>query len=195
MVSMRQWLSEQVDETTGLPLAKANSRGRFSRAAQAAIAKAYADGMEFDEDREPEKASAPRERRVVAGGSTATIARVKAPEREYDFNEVRQWCSQVGISVGARGRIKGEILAQYDASNPVTPKAVKVVAEAPRVRSESVAYGLTKSDPDKPYLAVHSVAFETCAGCSNKIGWCNCDGGPRCPQWLNGGEVASLTKP
>lgn len=194
MATMRQWLSEQIDPTTGLPLAKANSRGRFSQAAKAAIADALIRGMEFDDD-EPKAPSVPKEKRVVSAGSTATVSRVKAPERDYDFKAVRQWAESNGLSVSKRGRISAEILTQYDASNPATTKVIAAKPPKPRVRPENVAYGLSKPDPEKPYLSVQSVAFHKCYACNNRVAWCSCDDGPRCPQWLNGGEVASLTKP
>lgn len=194
-ISQREWLSQQIDETTGLPLAKMGSRGRFSKAAIAALAKAYSEGMEFLEDAEPEE-KPQRAKRVTSEGGTATISRVKAPEREYDFNDVRAWCARQGIEVGARGRIKGEILAQYDASNPVVKaKIAATKPERPRVRPENVAYGLTAPVEGHPYMQRVSVAFEKCGHCKNRIGWCSCDGGPRCPSYVNGGEVASLSKP
>lgn len=202
-MSIREWLCTQIDDTTGLPLARPG-KGRFSRAAQAAVAAAYASGMTFtDDDPKPEKA--PREKKVKA----EIAPRVKAPERDFDYNHVRKWAAENGIAVGERGRVKAEILVKYDAANPVKSKTVTGVAtsagvslskavvkpEKDRVRPENVAYALAKAPEGHGYVQRVSVAFEKCGGCKWAIGYCSCEGGPRVPSYLDGvkGDRASLS--
>lgn len=197
LMTMREWLCTQTDETTGLPLARPG-KGRFSRAARSVLADAMIRGMSFSDDEDhKDTAPAPRAKSVKSGTPAEPV--VKAPVRDYDFKAVRKWAEAEGMTVSQRGRVAAPILVAYDKANPVMDKTVRTVAvavpERPRVRPENVAYGLSKPEADKPYMSITSVAFEKCHGCSQKIGWCKCENGPVSPKWLNGGEVASLTKP
>jgi hypothetical protein len=188
-MTMREWLSTQKDETTGLPLARTGTKGRFSRAAKAALLEAMIGGMEFTDSEEKEKA--PREKRVSTGATAAV--RVKAPTRDYDLKHVRKWAAENDIAISQRGRISADILVQYDKANPVSAKAEKVVAPPrPRVRPENVAYAL--SEPPEAHMSRVSVAFEKCSRCTERVGWCKCEQGPVAPSFMNGALV-SLSKP
>lgn len=188
-MTMREWLSTQTDETTGAPLARPG-KGRFSRAAKAALLEAMISGMEFTDSEGKEKA--PREKRVSTG-SVSAPARITAPVRDYDLKHVRKWAAENDIAVSQRGRISADVLVAYDKANPVSAKPEKVVtAPKPRVRPENVAYALP--EPPAAYMSRVSVAFETCSRCKAKVGWCGCEQGPVAPSFLNGALV-SLTKP
>ena len=206
MVTVREWLSTQKDETTGAPLAKPG-KGRFSYAAMSAVALAIANGMTFDEPEvaAPKAPKTPKpEKRVVMADSVKrepVVARtqtpvVKEPTPEVDPKLVREWADSVGLKVSSRGRISSEVVTQYLANNNgVVPVAQRrEIAEAPRVRPESVAYGYLHPHADKPYETEILVALTSCAKCGKGIGWCKCANGPVCPSWM-GSEIASLKKP
>lgn len=104
-----------------LGLAK-DARGRMSKAAYDAIAKAEAGGMVFAD------ADAPVKRAAVKAAPKAG---------QFDAKAVRSWAKSKGLQVNARGRLSAEVLAAYKADNPeVTPAApgVKVKVTGKDVR-------------------------------------------------------------
>ena len=80
-------------------------RGRFSREAQAALQAAREAGRTFDQP----VISAPREK-----SQEPTVRRIEVPDRtSYDPKAVRKWAAEQGMTLGSRGRIDREVIAQY----------------------------------------------------------------------------------
>lgn len=100
----------------GLGFAKApTGRGRFSRDAHDALARARERGVTFSDD--APKVTTPTVKR------TPKPATVKVDTKGADPKAVRKWAGENGITVGARGRIHESVYAKYFDS--VAPEAVE----------------------------------------------------------------------
>jgi hypothetical protein len=179
LVTKREWLAER-------GLAQAGMRGRFSKEANAALEQAIADGVVFADDQ-------PRTAQQNTGPSLA-----------YDAKKVRRWAAAQGITVGERGRIPAEIVAQYHAATsngevestePVaSPEAVVASIPQERVRDEDVAYvHAARGENDPEYISEPVVGFSECDRCKRLVAFCPCEGGPVAPAYLTNGEPVSGT--
>lgn len=167
MVSKREYLA-------GLnpPLAKFPSRGKFSKDAHAAIAKAEAEGMVFD-DPAPVKSDKPKTVKVKADKPTVTVTKSNA-----DPAAVRAWAKENGVTVSERGRVAETVKAQYEAAmaeagtetvKAKAPGAGDVIATAPLLVSVDQKF-VGKDDSGKEW----SVGYKTaCANSGASIGYCN----------------------
>jgi hypothetical protein len=107
-----------------LGLAK-EGRGKFSNDALAALAKAVAEGVVFDE---PVKAVTPKAPKPAAteGEKPAKVAVIQsAPLPQVEPKEVRAWAKANGHEVGEKGRLNHTVVRAFlDAGGkPVGPKA------------------------------------------------------------------------
>lgn len=90
----------------GLGLAKSESgRGRFSREAHEALAKARKAGTKFADDEKP--VTTPR---VVKAPKPEAIAK---PTEKVDIPAVREWAKANGYTIGERGRVHSDIINAY----------------------------------------------------------------------------------
>jgi hypothetical protein len=197
----REFLST-VKGADGKPLAIAGARGRFSKAATEALAKAHADGFVFigeagHPQTEVKTVKAPKPAKTVT--MTTTTAPVPtqptAPKVEVDPKEVRAWAKANGHEVGERGRIHGTVIGAFLASGgkAVGPKAKAVTAPKPvRVRTQSVAYGLIRRGDAPKHVSEPLLAISSCYSCKKPVGYCTHEA-PIMPKWA-GGHAASLTK-
>lgn len=169
-------------------------KGRFSAAAKAAIEKAIADGIQFDEPEarpvsdKPKKAKAPK---VVE----------KAPDKGlYDAKAVRAWgVSQGLMEAGKRGRVPAPVIKAYlekfGTRAEVSVPVKRVVKVRSKVREVTVGYTYARRGPkDKPFISEPLVAVSNCGGCAKGVAFCGCSNGPVAPKYL-GGEPLMLEKP
>ena len=168
-------------------------KGRFSAAAKAAIEKAIAEGIVFDEPVAKPVSDKPKAPKVV---------KEKAPDKGlYDAKAVRAWgVSQGLMESGKRGRVPAEVIKAYIAANGAgKSEAVvstrRVVKSRSKVRDASVGYTYARRGPkDKPFISEPLVAVSSCGGCAKGIAYCGCSNGPGAPKYL-GGEPLLLEKP
>lgn len=199
LMTKREWLATQKGPDNK-PLAIPGARGRFSHAAQAALAEAEKKGMKWAE---PE-VKVPAQREKTKTVKTETAKPLK-PEGDYDPKEVRAWATQTGITLSERGRIPAEVLNSYFAANGKAdlikekPKStVTVLIDRPKVRKETVAWGYARRKPeDGPHISEPVTQFQKCGKCSMGIAYCNCQNGPFVPMWMTNGKLESgmLKKP
>lgn len=97
-----------------LGLAKADTVGRMSADAHAAIAKAELDGMVF-----ADKAPATKVRTVsVKSGEAKAVKEAVKPLGYVDPKMVRTWAKANGIEVNARGRLAREVVELFLMDHP-----------------------------------------------------------------------------
>jgi len=167
-------------------------KGRFSAAAKAALEKAIAEGVVFDEPVAKPVSDKPKR--------APKVAKEKAPSKDlYDAKAVRAWgVSQGLMESGKRGRVPASIIKAYLAAHgskaePVATK--RVVRSLSKVREDSVGYTYARRGPnDKPFISEPLVAVSSCGGCGKGIAYCGCSNGPVAPKYL-GGETLMLEKP
>lgn len=183
-----------------LDLAKPG-RGRFSAAAKAALDEARANGTKFAEKVVPVKRAAVKATTSTKPSQATKVDKAKSSVKagQYDAKTVRKWAVNLGlIDAGKRGRLPEEVLHKYVSENGASTPATKRVRvpEKPkvRVREESYAWHLHKAEfPDRGQTDV-AIQFGECAGCRNRIPFCNCKTGPIGPKWL-GSPVLVFQKP
>jgi hypothetical protein len=167
-------------------------KGRFSAEGKAAIEKAIADGMVFDEPVAKPVSDKPKKVR------TSKAPKEKAPSKElYDTKAVRAWAEQTGaIEKGKRGRLPSEVINAYMASHGSEAEAPKRVAKVvSKVRETAVGYTYARRGPkDQPFISEPLVAVSSCGGCAKGVAYCGCTSGPVAPKYL-GGEPLMLEKP
>ena len=164
-----------------LGLAK-EGRGRFSREALDALAKAEADGMIFDET-------------VVTPVKTEKTVKVKIvgakPPTSEDFSDlspkaVRDWAVKnpnllpAGVTVGSRGRIDLRVFAAYKSN----VKDVVTRADEPEDNGKIIMADPIRTFPagqqfkgTKNGKTVIIDDRQVCAGeggCGVSLGWCRC---------------------
>lgn len=110
------------DYAASLGLAKPG-KGRMSREATEAVAKARAEGMTFS--KEAVKSVTVRNR--PESGKPIDLSDRK-PVGDFDAKAVRAWAKSNGIEVSERGRISAEVKAAYADDNPDVERTVKVIA-------------------------------------------------------------------
>jgi hypothetical protein len=165
-------------------------KGRFSAEGKAAIEKAIAEGIVFDE---------PVAKPVAAPKAKAPkVAREKAPARDsYDAKAIRAWAEQTGaIEKGKRGRIPTGVINAYISSHGTVKAPVKrVTAPKAKVREQSVGWTYARRGKnDKPFISEPLVAVTSCGGCAKGVAFCGCSNGPVAPKYL-GGELLIMEKP
>jgi hypothetical protein len=165
-------------------------KGRFSAEGKAAIEKAIAEGIVFDEP-VAKPVSAPK-------AKAPKVVKEKAPARDsYDAKAIRAWAEQTGaIEKGKRGRIPTEVITAYLSSHGTVTAPVKRVAKVrSKVREQSVGWTYARrSKSDKPFISEPLVAVTSCGGCSKGVAYCGCSNGPVAPKYL-GGELLIMDKP
>jgi len=144
------------------PLAKENSRGRFSREAQAALVEARANGVTFGSEDDSQGNSGPSVAKAAGGHSPSVV---------------REWARDNGYDVPSRGRISADVMAAYT-GNPLTPKVrVGQLAEQPppqvKLRKAITLYGLTEEG--------YRVGYSHCRRCVQSMVYCACKDGPKPP--------------
>ena len=106
----REWLARQNPPLAVLVGASGKpARGRFSKDAHEALAKAKENGWEFADSK---PAPTPKPKTASVKASTA------APENTGKISEaqsIREWANANGVPVSARGRISQETVAAYEA--------------------------------------------------------------------------------
>lgn len=170
MATKREWLMTQIGPD-GKPLAKPG-KGKFSRAAEAAIRKAEAAGMTFDEVALERPNRYPDPKTVQAENVSKPVVTPEAPKP-------------------APVAAKPEPVSESASTRRVIPAA------KPRVRSENEGWLISRPPADKSHQKAHPIAFSKCSRCDQRIGWCNCANGPVGPKWVNGveNEPLMLSKP
>lgn len=189
MVTKREWLVER-------GLAKAGARGRFSREANAALAKAISEGIVFDEP-VVKPVSENKEKKVRAAKKPVA----KAPSSElYDAKEVRRWAEANGkVEKGKRGRLPTEVIQEFLSSGEAAPKKKRVVQVRDKVREQSVAWTFAKrrENEDPRVFSEPLVAVTNCGECRDTIAYCKGHGDeglPMAPAYL-GGQPLMLDRP
>lgn len=164
-VTKRDWLVSQ-------GLAKAG-RGKFSKAAHEALAKAEASGVVFAEPEVKVPSSKPK-----------VVKEPKAPEVKQERSTadpaaVRKWAKENGVTVSERGRVSEDVKMQYErameekggeviTSAPGNSKVKDVRPHGPLLVPESQTY-VTVGD-HKP---VKGVTYKSACGNSGvSIGYC-----------------------
>ena len=145
------------------PLAKENSRGRFSREAQAALVEARANGVTFGSEDDSQGNSGPPVAKAAGGHSPSVV---------------REWARANGYDVPSRGRISADVMAAYT-GNPLTPKAPtgQVANPVPvqvKLRKAITLYGLTEEG--------YRVGYSHCRRCVQSMVYCACKDGPKPPK-------------
>ena len=145
------------------PLAKENSRGRFSREAKAALVEARANGVTFGSEDDSLGDRLPPVAKAAGGPSPSAI---------------REWAKENGYQVPSRGRIPSDIIAAYT-GNPLTPKSqppgqlANPVPVQKRIRKAVTLYGLTKEG--------YRVGYSVCHRCTQSMVYCTCKDGVKPP--------------
>jgi len=144
------------------PLAKENSRGRFSREAKAALVEARSNGVTFGSEDDSQ------------GNSLAPAASAAGG---HSPSQVREWARKNGYDVPSRGRISADVMAAYT-GNPLTPKVrAGQFAEQPppqiKLRKAITLYGLTEEG--------YRVGYSHCRRCVQSMVYCDCKDGPKPP--------------
>ena len=145
------------------PLAKENSRGRFSREAKAALVEARSNGVTFGSEDDSQ------------GNSLAPAASAAGG---HSPSQVREWARQNGYEVPSRGRIPADIVAAYT-GNPLTPKVrvgqlANPVPVQRKLRKAITLYGLTEEG--------YKVGYSMCRGCMQSTVYCDCKDGVKPPK-------------
>lgn len=169
-------------------------KGRFSAAGKAAIEKAIAEGMVFDEPEARPVSDKPRKPKV------AKVVE-KAPDKGlYDAKAVRAWGVSKGLmEAGKRGRVPAPVIKAYleafgTRAEVVTP-VKRVVKTRAKVREVTVGYTYARRGKnDKPFISEPLVAVMSCGQCAKGVAFCGCSNGPVAPKYL-GGEPLMLEKP
>lgn len=156
------------------PLAVVGQRGRFSLAAEQAIAKARAEGFGFlgDKGHPNTVTKAPVEKKVSLSKpapaapatapteptKTVTLPTQSAPAvPATDAGVMRAWARSQGITVGERGRIHPDVKAAYAAAHGGT-LPVKA-APAPKVEKPKAAAPVVKAEPKPVKVRTQTVAY------------------------------------
>lgn len=144
------------------PLAKENSRGRFSKEAKAAIVEARANGVTFGSEDDSLGNPLPPAAKAAGGPSPSAV---------------REWAKENGYQVPSRGRLPSDIIAAYT-GNPLTPKVdpgqlARPVPVQKRLRKAITLYGLTEEG--------YKVGYSTCRRCVQSVVYCDCKGGVKPP--------------
>jgi hypothetical protein len=178
-----------------LDLAKPG-RGRFSAAAKAALDEARANGVKFAEKPKPAV-------KATVSTKPSQAKKVDKPKSshkpgQYDPKTVRKWAVDKGlIESGKRGRLPEEVIHKYvsefGASAPVSRGHVPKVSK-PKVRKRDFDYAWHLHRAEVPGRTDVAIQFGDCAGCRNRIGFCDCKTGPIGPKWL-GSPVLVFQKP
>ena len=145
------------------PLAKENSRGRFSREAKAALVDARATGVTFGSEDDSLGNQLPLAANAAGGHSPSVV---------------RAWARENGYEVPTRGRIPSDIIAAYT-GNPLTPKArtgqfAQPVPVQVKLRKAITLYGLTEEG--------YRVGYSHCRRCMQSMVYCSCKDGPKPPK-------------
>jgi hypothetical protein len=194
----------------GKPLAIAGARGRFSRAATEALAKARSEGFGFIGDKghpmtEVKTPKAPKAPKTVVS-STPKPAETEQPKTvtvpaqttpSVDAKAVRAWAKTNGHTVGERGRIRPEVISAYLAGGgkvvTAAPKAAQAQPKPVRVRTQTVAYGRVRRGDLPKHISEPVLAITNCFRCRKTVSYCGCADGVQMPKWA-GGESAVFSK-
>lgn len=157
-------------------------KGKFSKEAHEALAKAKAEGIVFDEPikpaPKPKAANGPLSgksvlRAAAAAGVEADRARVAAAPA-VDSKAVRAWAADNGIAVGARGRVHPEVVAKYLAAHegqeipkPSKPAGTVIAGEPVRAYPEGTKFFAEKDG--KRYVVNDRTA---CSVSGVSLGYC-----------------------
>lgn len=144
------------------PLAKDNSRGRFSKEAKQALVEARSNGVTFGSEDDSAGNSVPPATSAAGGHSPSVI---------------REWARENGYQVPSRGRIPADIIAAYS-GNPLTPKArtgqyAQPVPVQVKLRKAVTLYGLTEEG--------YKVGYSACRRCMQSTVYCACKAGVKPP--------------
>lgn len=157
-------------------------RGRLSRAAHAAIAKAESEGMTFDVTESNPRMVTESNRQVVTESNQKTDKSKtdKSTLKSVDPKAVRKWANDNGLEIGARGRIHEDIISAYlDSGTTVETRkehrgdGVGFFDDVPRTRRRDVYFGTLELEGD-----TKKIECRLCDRCNYSVGWCQCREGP-----------------
>lgn len=174
--SKREFLASVTNPETGEPYAKADTVGKFSKAANA-----YAEANR-DKWAEAEKpAPKPKVERRLAEGEKIDAPRVTAPSPftpKADPKAVRAWAKQNGYAVGERGRIHADVINAY-------VKAEGLPTGEPAKRPTPL--DMPRRRPNNSGITVVGgtvIRQDRCGNGPHSVAQCDCPGGPRAYRWL-----------
>lgn len=128
------------------------SRGRFSREAVAALEKARAEGMTFDEPEATKPVTVHTKKESPAPGPVVS----ESVSASVDPKAVREWAREEGHIVSDRGRMPLSVVSAYlaakgaDAVQRRDPNAV--IQEAPRAYPEGQRFRFKNEETGRTYI-------------------------------------------